>query len=329
MKTAKIVGIICWSLVALLLIGTLISALVGGTSLIFPSFGINTDNIKRSTTYLNQDDSYSVPIAEIENISVSWVSGNVEIVPTKEDNIYVKESSSRNLADDKKMVCAVNGSTLHIKFQENNMFFFSFGFMHKSVHIEVPQKLFDALQNLSIDTTSADTSVTGISAKTFSVSSTSGKTSISSITADNGKFNSVSGEVTLNDVTAASNISSDTTSGNFKGEKIKCAAYSGDSVSGQIYFEGETQDFDCDTTSGGIYLNSSTKVNAINCDTVSGDTTVFLPKDSEFTAELSSVSGNLQCSFPGVNSGDEIKVGSGSARYSFDSVSGGVNINSK
>lgn len=101
-----------------------------------------------------------------------------------------------------------------------------------------------------------------------------------------------------------------------------------DTVSGSITMEGNVRDFELDTVSGDCQLTTYTTPEQVDTDSVSGDVTLNIPEDANFTAEHDSVSGKLSSDFSTSLSGDdEFVCGDGGVdKWKFDSVSGDVRI---
>lgn len=94
-----------------------------------------------------------------------------------------------------------------------------------------------------------------------------------------------------------------------------------DSVSGNISLTGAVEECELDSVSGDIQLISTTTPTDIETDTVSGDVTITVPADSQFSIEHDSVSGDLSNAFPTTHNKQK-------NHWEFDSVSGNVTIGS-
>lgn len=92
-----------------------------------------------------------------------------------------------------------------------------------------------------------------------------------------------------------------------------------DTVSGDISLVGAVEQLKTDSVSGNCQLISSITPIDIDTDTVSGDVTITVPEDSQFSIDYDSVSGDLSNDFPTVTNNQ-------SNHWKFDSVSGDVTI---
>lgn len=60
--------------------------------------------------------------------------------------------------------------------------------------------------------------------------------------------------------------------------------------------------------------------------TVSGSIYLLIPSDSGFTAEISTVSGKINCSIPVTTNNKKMVAGNGASKIRLSSVSGSLNI---
>lgn len=101
-----------------------------------------------------------------------------------------------------------------------------------------------------------------------------------------------------------------------------------DTVSGNVEYDGHiTDELSYDTVSGDGKFRLISTPKEISTDTVSGDITVALPSSASFDAEFDTVSGDMNCGFPvQKDKGGDFRCGTGDSDFSFDSVSGDVDI---
>lgn len=101
MKISKIIGIVCWSLVAVLLTGVMVTAMTGGVSVFNP---LNFVNFSGN---LNISYESAVPSDEITDIDIDWTSGYVNLTAYDDEGILLTEFSSKELNNDEKMSYSV------------------------------------------------------------------------------------------------------------------------------------------------------------------------------------------------------------------------------
>ncbi len=99
-----------------------------------------------------------------------------------------------------------------------------------------------------------------------------------------------------------------------------------ESVSGDVVVKGSLDTLDAELVSGKINVTSDKQLSSLSMETVSGDITVTMPEGDGFTAEMDSVSGDMDIDFAVTTKGDKRINGDGSAEYSFETVSGDVKL---
>lgn len=319
-KTGTVVAIVCWSVVAILLVGVLVSALTGGW---FKGFGFNI--IDFGTGNYSVMGKYDVDAGGINSIEINWTAGRAEIEPYSGDKIYFEESARRELEDQYKLAYEISGSTLKIKYINSLI---SWNVPSKRLALKVPQELAQKLAGFTVDSTSADVAVTGLTAKKarlhtvsgdadatqcnfteLRLESTSGDLQTENVTAEKAETSSTSGEISL--YGKYTEVKSNTTSGDVQINAERLKVFSGGSVSGEI-----------DVVSDAFPQK-------VDMSTTSGDVSLTIPEGEGFTVNFSSVSGKLRCDFPVVNQGNESIYNNGAAFIKMNTVSGDARISKK
>ncbi len=110
---------------------------------------------------------------------------------------------------------------------------------------------------------------------------------------------------------------------------VDALEYEVDTVSGNFELSStKARKIDTDTVSGDSRLHLGICPDELDADSVSGSIYMWIPENSGFTAEISSVSGKVKCSIPVTTTGKKFVTGDGRAKLSLNSVSGDLNINS-
>ena len=324
MRAAGIIRIIVGLVIAVLLTAILVVLLTGNN--LFARVGLDNgwvDRVFDRTTYssggVNADsneivvsDQASVSAANIKKIKIDWVSGNVSLRVGSGNEIVFSESSYRDLTDRQKMRYTISDSgVLQIHYCEDldnifNWFNLDANMAAKTLTLEVPASLIGQLTEVNVDSVSANIDLSGVYGL---------KTELST----------VSGEVHCTDI-STDELDVSTTSGSIVCENCVARKLDIENVSGSIRAEGEYADVDAETVSGSITLGLAIVPDKIDVDGVSGSITVSLPESASFTAKLDTVSGSLNCAFPGTLGNDMVVVGDGSASFRFSTVSGSLNI---
>lgn len=324
MKTAGIIRIIVGLVIAVLLTAILVVLLTGNN--LFARAGLDNgwvDRFTGRTSYSSANGNGNdgaiivsqearVPAANIKKIKIDWVAGNVTLRVGSSDEIVFSESTYRGLTESQKMRYTIsNSGVLEIRFREDIDNIFGWlsldaNMPEKKLTMEVPASLLAQLDELNIDSVSANIDLSGVYGVKTKLSTVSGDVECTDITTDELHVSTTSGAITCENSVAP---------------KLKI-----NNVSGTIRVEGEFSDVDAETVSGDITLGLAIVPDRIAVESVSGNITVSLPESASFTAQLDTVSGSLMCALPGTFGEDKVVVGDGKANYHFSTVSGNLNI---
>ena len=251
------------------------------------------------------ENSYSVS-GDIKNLDIEWVSGNVKIVRGEGEDIIFAEYDPDGIDADDKLYYTIEGDTLKIDCCNSDTISIGInidgGCGNKELVVSVPY----ALDDVSVDTTSADVDMDGLEIRgKLYASTTSGRV----FTANMG----------------AGNVELDSTSGSLQFEG-SCREFFADSVSGLVIFTGSCRDIEADTSSGQVRFVLDTIPEEISADTVSGDVSMYLPPDAAFELEYDTVSGDFDCAFPVKMHDGTYYAGTGGAEIDVDTTSGNLSI---
>lgn len=136
----------------------------------------------------------------------------------------------------------------------------------------------------------------------------------------------VSAGLEMKDITADT-VDIEMVSGKFGSSNVVIDRFSFQGVSGNMTIAGSLNELDAEMVSGKIKVVSDKMLSKIDVEAVSGDVTITMPEGDGFTAEMESISGDLNIEFAVSTKGDKKIYGDGSAEYSFESVSGDINLN--
>lgn len=364
MKIAKKVGIVCWSVIALLLIGVLMFGIIlgpqifGGLSMSFNNVAINEENAKIVNTY-------SVPVKDFEEINIDWRAGYVKISEYDGKEIQLIERTQKELSDDKAMKYQVSNGVLNIESTKSyGWSFFSFGEIQKILEINLPKGSVKEITRILVHTASADVYLNDMNLNEFSAFTASGD-----ISAKNSDFNNLvaettSGDIGLDNINAKDKCTANSTSGDLEvdgcnSNSIKLNSTSGEvdiknsvcktfyaesvsgdvnsycssddatlkSVSGNIMISGEILGVNANSVSGEIRIESDKLPQTLKAESTSGDIYLNIPENKAgFTADFSTVSGDFKSSLPLSDNGQQKIYGNGEYKYSFETVSGDVLI---
>ena len=200
MKAAKIIQIVCWSLLVVILVAVIVFAIARDNGAIFipkPEIRLGDWDLfgdERGSGRRYEGGTYSVPTSGIKNICVEWVSGKVNIIPYSGSEISFTEACRSTLDEKDKLVYEVRGDTLVIKFRKSG-FTISFGRSSRSkdLSLSIPEQLASSLDGLDINTVSADIISNGLITGSADFETVSGDIRLSDYEADELRVSTVSG----------------------------------------------------------------------------------------------------------------------------------------
>ena len=280
-----------------------------------------------SVTYANSDQ-YSVGDTEItdkiENIEIDWPSGSVSVVSHSGNTFLLSEKAEDKIPEDLRVHWWLDGTTLHVKFAASGAGLRLFHTWHKDLTLTVPEAL--SFDDVVICAASAEIDASDLAAETLSVSTASGNVSIS-CAANTIKLNSASGNIQLTQTGNAGEVSIDTTSGKINADLSQADTASFETSSGKIKVTAASVDsLSAKSTSGAVSCALEATPSECKLHAVSGEVTLILPEGSDFTAHISTTSGDFESDFALKKDGSTYICGSGSADIDIDTTSGDVSI---
>ena len=244
---------------------------------------------------------------EIDQLEVNWISGNVTVEVTEGNKVYAEETEVSD--EDRKMRYLVENGKLTIQYQKSKLFSFGDWSKSKDLTVYIPKNMADNMRLVDIETVSADVDISGFNSKSMS-------------------FETVSGEINMKDLDTKT-LDIEGVSGDVRGNGVWANELNVEVVSGKLDLEGVFEKADLEAVSGDLKIASDGIMEKVNADTVSGDIIVYIPEKNSFTAELDSVSGDLNTEFTVSGKKDKIVYGNGDAEFDFETVSGDVWIRYK
>ena len=293
-------------------------------------FGMPGCSYSGSVTYANSD-KYSVGVSEItdkiENIEIDWPSGGVSVVSHSGNTVLLSEKAEEGISDDLHVHWWLEDTTLHVKFAASGASLMLFNTGHKELTLKVPESL--SFDDVVIRAASAEIDASDLTAETLSVSTASGDVSIS-CAANTIKLNSASGNIQLEQKDEACEVSIDTASGKINANLSRVDKASFESASGKIKVTAASVDsLSAKATSGSVSCEFEAAPSACKLHAVSGEVTLILPDASDFTANISTTSGDFESDFALKRDGKTYICGNGSANIDIETTSGDVSIRKK
>ena len=247
----------------------------------------------------------------ITALDVNWTSGDVYFV-VGGDVLTATETYSGELSENQQMVCSVSNGTLKIEYNygKNAIVSINETVGGKVLTVTIPEHVISDLESILVSTTSAEVTISDMSAGAININTTSGDVFVTNISAGMFAIDTNSGCAELTNVAAGAFIHKST---------------SGDLTAIECSFGS----VECDTTSGSAYMTLNNVPSELDAEATSGSFEIYLPENAEFTLEVKHTSGNLELDFPSVMREDEYVVGSGRNEFDIETTSGDIFIRVK
>ena len=289
MKNNAVVRIVIWSIVLLVLSGTLTGLILDERYL--SDYTPAADAVPLATTpgqILPNNEILTQPADTIREIEINWVAGDIVIMATDVTEITISESDTA--AEQYPMVFQINGEELEIKYCEDRLMSgvgISFAAdVSKDLYIEVPKNWNG--NSIEIDAASTNIEMHNITLRELDIDGASGTCDFQNCTI---------GELDV------------------------------DAASGDIYYLGNLDRLDLDGASASFTADLQNTPSRIDMDSMDGKLDIALPEDCGFTVTMEGLNTSLSSDFHGTEMKNKSHVyGDGRCRINVDGMSCDVTI---
>ena len=248
----------------------------------------------------------------VHSLVISWISGEVEVLPWEGSELRITETANRPLAEDERMRQTLENGVLTVEWTRKRRRIGPMN-LRKRLVVEIPAGV--SLRRVEVNSVSAPVRLEGTAAAgELAVSTVSGKLEAFDLTAPALKLTTVSGKLELQ---------------GFAGDTVSL-----NTVSGKLTAHGAARFLETETVSGKIELGLEDLPENLSANSVSGkiEATLVLPPEDPrgFTVSYESLSGLFESDFPLTG---ELKkhhgagvYGDGSHRISMETTSGKMEL---
>ncbi|MBR3894149.1 MAG: DUF4097 family beta strand repeat protein [Clostridia bacterium] len=232
----------------------------------------------------------SIVADSITGIDLDWIDGEVNIVSCRDTFASISERADGDLPESAKVRWRVlEDGTLQIKYRKSSWFFgIGSSNRNKKLTLRIPEKFLEAMNSVHVEATSADVNVVDLRAKDFVCESVSG-----AITVKNCSFD---------------RFSTETTGGSLSAEGLIAREISVESMGGDVE------------------LTLPVLPDEIDAESMGGDIVLRMPKDSSFSMDWETNSGQLAYDLPLSKSGDRYLCGNGTKHIDVETASGDLTL---
>jgi len=242
---------------------------------------------------------FTYTAADITEIDINWVGGEIEVRASKNAELSVTENSE-GLEDGAKMHYFIKDGKLTIHYSKA-LYKEEIDTEKKHLYIEVPEGI-----ELDIDSVNASVRIGEMALGEIKLTNVSGNVEFASLAASEVKIENVDGSVVAGEIVADE--------------------FSADSVSGMLKLAGvSANEINVTTVSGKTELGIKKK-SEVEISSVSGEISLFIPGNIGATVEYSTMSGNFSSEMPHTTSKKTHIFGKGEIRICVETVSGNLTV---
>ncbi len=270
---------------------------------------------------------YAFDAEGIGSLLVEMRSGDLTLGVSDDEQIHVIERSRAELNEQQRASFDRSGDCLRISQGRNyvGFFFFGFGIISSDLEIRLPKRAWRSIIASGV----ADVEVNGLDCQSMSIKSSSGDMNFRLLNTQRLMIESITDDIDLTGNVGMLDIRSK--SGDIDLRDAAVDSLSVDLVSGDIVFEGSLRRAAFKGKSSDARISSSTPLEALSIDTISGDVRLSLPENDGFSVKYKRVSGDLRSDFSlttSLNSRDGVAVYKDGCQppYSISTVSGDIHI---
>ena len=260
---------------------------------------------------------------KIETIDVDYLSGNITIVGADANAVTIRETSEKQLEDQRKVHTWVDGTTLYVRYcasakglDVNNL--------KKNLEIQLPADV--KLSDVKVKVSSGDLIYKDLEAETVNVHASSGDVEVS------GAVKKIdlqvsSGDITVNQHGDSDEIKLKASSGKITVNAETAGVLDVHSSSGSVKVEAKSvKDFRSKISSGSGEYKFASEPETIDVSHTSGSATFYLPKESNLTGEFKASSGKLSYDLAFSKTGDNYVCGNGANHLKVHVSSGNIDV---
>lgn len=282
---------------------------------------------------------------DISAINVNWVSGDVQVKKSSNDQIRIVQKGSDDYPQEQLFAAKIDGDTLYIEDTRGygiNMFGFQKQ-VNTDLILYLPEKEYQQLDgnfvsaNVTVDTCNTNHLYLKTISGTISVekgkcgsvelNTTSGDISINHIKTDQSlKMVSVSGAVTVAESKVENETNAYSTSGNININDLHTKNLNCETISSSIQTEGIFESVTVSTTYGLVECTANEPLNKLTVTTVSGDFHGMIPEENGFTATYHTVSGTFESELETIQDNHTFVYGNKNGMFQFNTSSGSITL---
>ena len=133
----------------------------------------------------------------VKNLDIHWISGKIRIAYHNDNAVLLRETSKKSISSDMEMRWWLDGDTLRVQYAKSGVRFYGFGSLNlqKELTVTLPESI--SLNDVSINSTSADIEIPSLKADAVKLAATSGNSQLTLLSSEDTEIGSTSGEIKI------------------------------------------------------------------------------------------------------------------------------------
>lgn len=259
----------------------------------------------------------------IETIDVDYLSGNITISGTDGNAVTIRETSEKQLEDQRKVHTWVDGTTLYVRYCASAKGL-DLNFLKKNLEIQLPAEV--KLSDIKVKVSSGDLIYKDLEAETVNVNVSSGDVEVA-CAAKKMELQVSSGDITVHQHGDSDEIRLKTSSGEIFVNAENAGVLDVHTSSGGVKVDVKTvKDFRSKISSGSGEYKFASEPETIDVSHSSGNALFYFPRESNLTGEFQTSSGKLSYDLAFSKNGDTYVCGNGANYLKVHVSSGNIDV---
>ncbi len=281
-------------------------------------------NYRDASLDYREDGVYTLDASHAQTFELYWPAGEIMIRPYDGDTVEIRETAANGIREMQALRYGMDGTTLFIQYCD-------FGAAYsalpaKNLTVLVPRALADAALFAKFETGSASLHIEDFSVTDAAFAASSGSVETKNLRAAGTLgIDAASSSVTLDGEIDALHFSSTSGSLQFTGGEA-LTSVNAVSSSGNLLLSGNIHRASLGTSSGRVEIAAPICPYFVEAETVTGDISLLLPEDADFTLSFESSSGKLQSKLEIAGQDGRYVRGDGIASFTVKSSSGSLQL---
>lgn len=282
---------------------------------------------ERRSNKFSPDGRYVVPADNVKEIDIDWMDGSITIEPYDGTEVIIEEKCNKPFDEHNSLTYSKQKDILAISYaphQTGISFKVRESALNKNLHIMIPGNI--KCKKIELSAAGSDIVLKNINAKYVEADILDGDFLMTDTVLESLLLDSAGGSLKTEESDIGI-VEADTVDGDLSVSDLNSEKLSFNTAGGNLkVMDSHIKDISFEAIDGNFNGNFKTCPEKVCIDTAGGNSEIYLPEDSSFTARIDSLDGKIDSDFSGTYSQGVYTVGSGSAQIDVDTISGELRI---